>query len=329
MIAESGWPERPVAPDGRSAALARVVDGPRPADGLAKPAGQAEQAADRRPPGTPDPDRPQPGDVAPRRDRLADAVPDPDQTYWEQVDRFEARWQEHLSRWPETPRATGPERHRPDDPPGSWRGDGSRYLTPDQNAEADRRIADLRRSEPEVTALLRLVQQDSPYDCHLAGLDHRIKKEARLKEKIADNLESEVISGVADAVGEINDAVRYTFNFHRDHYVSGAVDVTSQLESAGYQMFYRRNHWAEDPQYKGINTRWLTPDGGRFELQFHTFESFHAKECLTHRSYERLRSPETSRPEQRALKEYQSNICAAIPEPVGVSAIQDVREEDD
>ena len=67
-------------------------------------------------------------------------------------------------------------------------------------------------------------------------------------------------------------------------------DVRQKLESAGCQMTYSKNHWMDDPQYKGVNSRWETPDGGRFELQFHTPDSFYAKEELTHPSYDRLRS---------------------------------------
>ncbi len=214
---------------------------------------------------------------------------------------------------------------RQGDPPGSWRGDGDRYLSPEQNVEADRLIAELRRPEEAVTKALLHILQENTYGGRLEGLDRRLKGVARLKEKIADALESEVGSSVADAVRSISDAVRYTFSFHRDQYVLGSGDVRGRLESAGYVMIYSQNHWRDDPEYKGINTRWKTPDGGRFELQFHTFESFHAKEQLTHRSYDRRRSPRTSRSEQRALIAYQQSVCAVVPEPTGVSEIPDKR----
>ena len=55
-----------------------------------------------------------------------------------------------------------------------------------------------------------------------------------------------------------------------------------RLESTGYRMIFRANRWIGDPEYRGMNTRWVTPEGDRFELQFHTPESFFAKESLTH-----------------------------------------------
>ena len=42
-------------------------------------------------------------------------------------------------------------------------------------------------------------------------------------------------------------------------------------------MIYTKNHWRDDLEYKGINTRGVTPEGQRYEVQFHTAESFHAK----------------------------------------------------
>ena len=80
-------------------------------------------------------------------------------------------------------------------------------------------------------------------------------------------------------------------------------------------MTYSKNHWLDDPQYKGVNSRWKTPDGGRFELQFHTPESFYAKEQLTHRSYERLRSPARAGPSNARWRTTSATVSGALPEP--------------
>lgn len=234
-------------------------------------------------------------------------------------------WKSHLDRWPEASDSpSGADRVHPDDPPGSWRGDGNRYLNPEQNAEVGRIIELLRRPEKAVSELLQKIQQDNPHGGFLAGLDHRLKDDQRLKEKIADKMVVKIDGSAADAARTINDALRYTFCFSTDQYVRGYGDVHQRLESAGYRMTYRKNHWLDDhPQYKGINSRWDTPDGGRFELQFHTPESFFAKEHLTRPSYRRLRSPETSRPEQRELMAFQAQVSAAVPAPTDISRIPD------
>lgn len=246
---------------------------------------------------------------------------DPDLSFWQKVPGFVATWEAHVKRWPDGPAKPGTDHRRPDDPPGCWRGDGGRYLSPQDNAEADQQIKTLRQPERAATAILLAIQQDNSHGGHLAGLDYRFKGSTRLKEKIADKMGVKADTTPADAAGAISDAVRYTFSFSTDEYVGGFLEVKERLESAGYKMTYGENHWLNDPQYKGVNTRWQAPSGGRFEVQFHTSESFYAKEHLTHPSYERLRTPTISRAEQRALKIFQKAVCGAIPEPSGIMRI--------
>jgi hypothetical protein len=241
--------------------------------------------------------------------------------YWADVANYERMWQRHLERWPDPPGQAQPDRVHPDDPPGSWRGDGGRYLTPDQNASADRSIARLREPEPAITADLRQLEHDNHLGGYLAGLDHRLKGDQRLKEKIADKLQFDLATTTVDAADQISDAVRYTFCFSRDSYVEGCGVMRQTLEERGYRMTYSANNWSDNPQYKGINTRWQAPSGDKFELQFHTMESLHAKSVLTHRSYERLRSPTVSRAERVELETYQRVVTAAIPDPAGADRV--------
>jgi hypothetical protein len=256
-----------------------------------------------------------------------DGPPSADDSYRSKVPQFERMWQQHTERWPDQPREEGPGDYaRPGDPPGSWRGDGDRYLTPDQNAAADRLVAELRAPESAITADLRQIEHDNPSGGHLAGLEHRLKGDQRLKEKIADKLEFKVGASTGDVVGQINDAVRYTFWFDTAEYARGCGTIREALEARGYRMTYSANNWVEGAQYKGLNTRWETLRGDRFEVQFHTAESLHAKEHLTHRSYERLRSPEVSREERVELESYQRIVSAAIPTPAGTADIPGVTE---
>ena len=43
----------------------------------------------------------------------------------------------------------------------------------------------------------------------------------------------------------------------------------ARLESCGHEMYLSKNSWG-NLEYKGINTRWVTQEGQRFEVQFHT-----------------------------------------------------------
>jgi hypothetical protein len=105
---------------------------------------------------------------------------------------------------------------------------------------------------------------------------------------VAETLRRRPDAAPEEAVHSVNDAIRYTVRLSRENYVDGYWDISQSLQALGYEMYYGENHW-EDPQYKGINTRWVTPQGQRFEVQFHTPESFHAKQEVTHGAYERVR----------------------------------------
>ncbi len=245
-------------------------------------------------------------------------------SYWDQVGHFEELWQRHVERWPDPPKDKAP---APDAaPPGSWRGDGGRYLAPEQNARADDLIARIREPEKTITADLQRIELESAEGGYLVGLEHRVKGDHRLKEKLADAAKAEIGLG-PESFAKISDAIRYTFCFSGDAYVGGYGDVSQRLEASGYQMVFSKNRWVGDPQFKGVNTRWVTPEGHRFEVQFHTPESFHAKEELTHRSYQRLRSPDASREERKELYRYQAAVSSAVPAPSEIARIPDVKKE--
>ena len=249
-----------------------------------------------------------------------DGRPGPEKPdYRSRVPEFERKWQEHERRWPRDERAAS-DLQRPGDPRGSWRGVGDRYLSPDQNRQADRLITELRQPEPSITAQLKRIEAENPHGAKLAGLDHRLKGDQRLKEKIADKMRAKGESDPANVITTINDAVRYTFCFDGNVYVRAYGDICRRLRAAGYQMMDRESHWLSDPYYKGLNTRWETRRGDRFELQFHTPESFHAKE-VTHPAYERLRAAGTSRHERRELTRFHRIVNAAIPRPMDIAQL--------
>ena len=155
----------------------------------------------------------------------------------------------------------------------------------------------------------------------LAGLEFRLKGEDRLKEKIAEKVEHEPGRTPVEALGKINDAIRYTFCFEAASYADGYQEVKHWLEARDYKMVYSKNHWRDDPEYKGVNTRWITTEDQRFEIQFHTAESFHAKQQITHMCYERLRNPLTSDDERQELRAFQRDVCSRLPVPEGAAVI--------
>jgi hypothetical protein len=349
-------PGQPHAPDGAGAdQRARRLpperfDQPGPADRPAsgdEPArwsrADLRQRLERLPPGhpsslgndDPDPDewtdieddRPMPRENAePDRTAPHEAEPDrqPDDAkrdYWSEVPRFLRASADHERRWPEKRTTTAVDRSH--DPDGSWRGDGNQYLDPDQHTQTNEEIARVRQTEESLTEHIGEAERDNACGGWLEGLEFRRKGDDRLKEKMAGELEITPAMKPEDAIKKINDAIRYTFCFESSSYADGYWDMKQRLEAREYQMVYSKNHWRDDPEYKGINTRWATSDGHRFEVQFHTTESFHAKQQVTHRSYERLRNPLTQNEERGELEEFQREVSHWIPVPQGAHDIPD------
>jgi hypothetical protein len=237
------------------------------------------------------------------------------------VPRFLGTWTDHVRRWPAERVAAVVDRAR--DPAGSWRGDGNQYLDPEQNAQSNEVIAGVARSEEKLTEHMGEAQRKNVYGGWLEGLGHRLKGEERLKEKIANELGVTPAMTPKDAINKLNDAIRYTFCFEPANYANGYWDVKQRLETGEYRLVYSKNHWRDDPEYKGINTRWVTPEGQRFEVQFHTAESYNAKHEVTHSSYERLRNPLTEDEERSELEALQQEVSSWVTVPEGAREIPD------
>jgi hypothetical protein len=243
---------------------------------------------------------------------------DRDSGVWAQaLPRLQAAWEQHEAQYPEGRRA------RPrTDPDNSWSSGDARKLSPDQNSTVDRGYSRIREiADRDVIPKVLAVQAENP-SRHLAGFDRRIKGADRLKEKVADRVRTK---GQApdQALAEIPDVVRFTFQYSESTYAAGLRDDVKRLEGRGFIQVERRNSWQDD-QYKGINSRWKEPKSGvLFEVQFHTQASLEAKE-LTHKAYERIRG--TVHDDERAeLKRFQRLVNSMVPRPPGAVEIEDYR----
>lgn len=243
-------------------------------------------------------------------DHPATNVEAPGRYYWTEVPRFLTMWREHVTQWP-----------------GVGRDQAGSPLDPELRAKAVESIKIVPDAEPPISGNIERVEAENTNHGWLEGFDFRLKGQDRLMEKIADKLAAEPERAPMDAVREIPDAIRYTFCFDRDVYTQGYWDVKGRLEGCGYEMYHCKNWWTS-PEYKGVNTRWITPEGQRFEVQFHTRESFHAKHQVTHQAYERGRSPLTGRAELAEIENFQREVSSWIPVPDRVERIPDYKKED-
>jgi len=227
-------------------------------------------------------------------------------------------WAEYQRKWP-------PEERRPvdtsNDPPGSWRGDGGRFLDVADNSRVEAacdQIAD--REREKITPALRAIESQDP-NRHLIGFDDCLKGRDRFKGKVSGMMK-ELSFSLDEAVRYVPDAIRYTFQYRETRYTQGVWADITRLKDQGFELEKLKNSWSGE-QYKGINSQWIDPDSGqRFEVQFHTRISFEAKQ-LTHNSYERLRTKQADAFEELVLEAFQRKVTTGVPVPPGATDIPD------
>jgi hypothetical protein len=221
-------------------------------------------------------------------------------------------------------------------PDGSWDWKG-RHLTPHESRSGDEVLAASRAAEGRdsngdygengLTPAMRRIEAQLDHG-HLVQDTEKfaLKDPDRFKEKLADAIARNPDKSCLEVANEIHDAIRYTFIFSKEAYSDGLWDTQGKIEAAGYELEVRRNSWSSE-EYKGVNSRWFDSDSGRrFEIQFHTQESWDAKQ-QTHHAYERIKDPRTPPAEVRGLREYQRHISQAVEIPLGAQQIPEYRKE--
>jgi len=170
---------------------------------------------------------------------------------------------------------------------------------------------------------LRAVESQDPHR-QLIGFDDRRKGGDRVKEKVSGMMK-ELRFSIDEAIGQVPDAIRYTFQYREAHYTQGVWADIERLKDRGFELQKLKNFWSDD-QYKGINSQWIDRDTGqRFEVQFHSCISFEAKQ-LTHDAYERLSTKQADMFEELVLEAFQKKVAADVPVPSGATDIPDYPE---
>ncbi len=250
--------------------------------------------------------------------RIAATEQDAAKKWGKSVEESRWMWTEYQRKWPSEERTPV---KRPDDTPGSWRGEGNRSLKPEVNGRVEAacdQIAD--REREKISPAMRAVESQDP-DRHLIGFEHRLKGRDRIKDKVCRGIRN-FGRTPEQAVSRVPDAIRYTFEYREARYTKGVWADIGRLKEEGFQLHSLWNAWSKD-QYKGINSQWIDPESGqRFEVQFHTRISFEAKQ-LTHPAYERLRIRQPDKFEQMVLEAFQKRVSADVPVPPGAPDIPD------
>ena len=180
-------------------------------------------------------------------------------------------------------------------------------------ASVERGCAEIGETEEKIiTPAMSRIEAEDP-ERHLVGLEFRCKGQDRIMEKVVHDIQYKGRTP-EEALSNVKDAIRYTFQYNEDDYAEGVRGDIDRLKAAGFELAELRNSWGSE-EYKGINSRWRVPENGQlFEVQFHTQISFEAKQ-LTHPAYERLRNPMTLKAERDGLEDFQRRVNAYVPNP--------------
>ncbi len=168
-----------------------------------------------------------------------------------------AEWVKHEREFPESNRSTPGSQAD-----GGWLGDGDRRLTPEQNADASKACEDIRTEGREVILpAMERVEAADP-DRRLAGLEHMLKGEDRLKEKIAERLPVQPgLDGRASFGRSPRCGAIYTRHTVMIATLKAFCHDVDRFKEEGFELIKLKNLWGKE-QYKGINSQWRTSETG-------------------------------------------------------------------
>ncbi len=186
---------------------------------------------------------------------------------------------------------------------------------------AQKLLDEARESEPQITNDLEKIALE--VSAEMVGLENKFKSEISLIRKLVGMTQTDSAE-IAQIVEKFNDALRYTFILPFEIYMKSFRKTLEKLQDKGYEIPENKiwNAWKNiqtkfDRGYRGINITIISSRNQKFELQFHTAESFDFK-TETHRFYEESRNIETSRKRKREIADILVKAAEKIAVPEGV-----------
>lgn len=151
-----------------------------------------------------------------------------------------------------------------------------------------------------------------------------LKPAERFRTKLAQLIARYPDSDPATVAADVSDGIRYAFLFDAEHHVDGVAQASKILEDAGYQLIELRPRWGSG-EYQGVNSRWRDPAGILFEIQWHTPESWAAKQ-QSRAAHERISDPATPLEEIEQLRAYQ-RASSQVPVPPGAMLMRPYQKD--
>jgi SPP1 gp7 family putative phage head morphogenesis protein len=171
-------------------------------------------------------------------------------------------------------------------------------------------------NEPDITAQVMKVAESAGMD--IIGIKNRIKSKKRYLEKIKRKYNPDKNEY------EVKDILRYTYSSNPIELTERTLKSIDVYHNMGYNTVEVKNSWLDslDP-YNGINTTIQSPSGQKFELQYHTPESFAIKDGKMHKLYEKQQSlTDTSSKEYMDLTDQMFELSDSLEVPVNISEVK-------
>ncbi|MFI2237341.1 hypothetical protein [Streptomyces chrestomyceticus] len=195
-----------------------------------------------------------------------------------------------------------------------WRSEGL-YIDAADLRKVNVFLARARKAERTISPQVRSIARRTK--ATVVGFDDRLRKPESIKRAVARTMQGDPTMTADEALGRINNSVRYILQWPDRSYVKGVQDTTKLL--AGWKNANLRwsNTWARPRGYKGINTSWRANDSGHpYELQFHTPKS-RAAQRRSRALYEEAHRARTTSQRRAQIQGEMNRIYATVPCPAG------------
>nr|DAI96715.1 MAG TPA: minor capsid protein [Caudoviricetes sp.] len=171
-------------------------------------------------------------------------------------------------------------------------------------------------NEKEITKNVKKVASDVGME--VVGLEYRVKG----KDSYLRKIRSKYGAGKMDY--EVDDIIRYTYTAPADELAEKTLSSIAKHSKNGYNTIEIKNSWNNpNNPYRGINTTLKTESGQKFELQYHTPESFELKNGKMHELYEKQRLIEDTESEEYILLRNQMfDLSDKLERPTGIERVK-------
>ena len=171
------------------------------------------------------------------------------------------------------------------------------------------------QKEPQITEFIKKQAVENGFK--IQGLNYRIKS----KESYLRKIESKYIENGNKY--EINDILRYTYIGSNNKLTEKTLYNIQDMKQKGYETIKIKNTWNDkNNPYKGINTIVKDKDGFKFEVQYHTQESFNLKNNEMHELYEKARVLEKNSEEYLNLSKQMFDMSEKLHIPKDIEKVK-------